>query len=60
MKIADIGKNMIKSILSKIGNMNTFRKLIIAFIIIIFVPIMISFYIFQKTANDMTVGQISS
>ena len=60
MKIVGRCKNLIKSILLKIGNLNTFRKLIIAFIIIIFVPFMISFYIFQKTANDMTVGQISS
>jgi two-component system sensor histidine kinase YesM len=40
--------------------MNIFRKLIIAFIIIIFVPFMISFYVIQKTASDLTVSQISS
>ncbi|HEX2947825.1 MAG TPA: sensor histidine kinase [Clostridia bacterium] len=40
--------------------MNTFTRLIIAFIIIIFVPFAISFYVFQKTANDMTMSQISS
>ena len=60
MKIAGMFKNILKLILTKIENMNTFRKLIIAFVIIIFVPLMISFYIFQKTANDMTVNQISS
>lgn len=60
MKIAGICKNVIKLILTNIGSMNTFRKLIITFIIIIFVPLMLSFYIFQKAANDMTVGQISS
>lgn len=60
MSMTGMCKNILKTILSKIRNMNTFRKLIIAFIIVIFVPLAISFYIFQKTANDMTVGQISS
>jgi len=60
MKTFGLLQGRLKSHLSKISDMNIFRKLIITFIIIIFVPFTISFYVFQKTANDMTVGQISS
>lgn len=60
MNIIDVCKNAKNRINIKIGNINIFQKLIIAFVVIIIVPLAISFYISQNTANNLIVGQISS
>ena len=60
MNIFEAFKNTKNIINSKIGNINIFKKLIISFVIIIFVPLVISFYISQNSAKKMIIGQISS
>ena len=60
MKAIKAFKYIKNAINNKTSNISIFKKLIITFVTIIIVPLSISFYIYQRTANNMIVGQISS
>lgn len=60
MRLLRACKNFKGLISGHISNLSIFKKLIISFVIIVILPLLISFYVFQNTVNNLIVGQISS